>query len=163
MNDQPQVWVDADSCPFKEEIISISKKFHLEITFVSNMVIQSLQGRHGIHTILSDDTFDAVDDLIVHKIKSKDFAVTKDLMLAKRLLEKQVFVCGFQGKAYESNIEEAMAHSQLHTLLRDEQGGFNQTNKKKQKASKHEKSAQFKNSFHNFLDKSLKTRLRDKP
>lgn len=156
MSDFPHVWVDADSCPVKEEIIAISKKFKLDLTFVSNSVIKSLQGRRGIHHLLSSEEFDAVDNLIVEKVQLGDVAITKDLILAKRLLDKGVHVCGFKGLGYNSNINDAMANRNLHAMLRDEQGGLTEMTKNTPKVAKQQQISEFKNNFHNFLSQIMK-------
>lgn len=156
MSDLPHVWVDADSCPVKEEIIAISKRFKLNLTFVSNSEIKSLKGRQGITNLLSGEGFDAVDDLMVDKAQAGDIAVTKDLALAKRLLEKKIHVCGLKGLGYSSNINEAMANKNLHALLLDEQGGFSSSRKPSAQKNKQQQISEFKNNYHNFLSVLLK-------
>ena len=156
MSDLPVVWVDADACPFKEEIISIAKSFKLNINFVSNTPIKSLSGRKGIENLVTTADFDAVDHFMVENANLADFAVTRDLELAKRLLEKKVHVCGFLGKAYDkAQLAEAIGNRNLHTLMREEQGGFSDGAKKGKQVSKQEKISSFKNQFHNFLKKRL--------
>jgi len=149
----PRLWVDADACAYKEELIEIAKRHRLEITFVSNAPIKSIQNRKGIDNLLTNKDFDAVDDQILKSVSSLDLVWTADLGLAKKLLDIGVKVCGSQGKAYSlDGIGEAIAHRNLHMLLREEQGGLNHKEiSKRGKSTKARKMSDFKSEFHNFL------------
>ena len=75
------IWVDADACPVKGEVIHIAKRFQVELTFVSHQVIKSLKERSDLTFIHCESGPDAADDYIVEQSKVGDLVLTMDLLL----------------------------------------------------------------------------------
>jgi uncharacterized protein len=152
----PTVWVDADACPLKEEIIAIVKKFDLNLIFVASVQLKKLHNREGIETVLCEKGTDSADNYIEDHSKPGDIAVTTDLLFAKILLNKKVFVCGFLGSAFNlSNITEALGH-RLAVKAHLDSGHITMPTEKCGNAFDAKGKSKFKNQFHNFLTHALK-------
>ena len=143
------IYVDADACPLKEEIIAVLRRFNLNLIFVANSPLKKLQGREGIEVLQSGDEFDAVDTLILDKAGIGDCVITKDLLFAKKLIAKKCAVFSFQGNPLnEENIGHALSLRELHQEIREH--GRNEAGKGKRKNSREEQS-RFKSALHDYL------------
>jgi uncharacterized protein len=113
------IYVDADSCPVKNESIKVAKRYGLKIYFVSNSKMK-IPKDELIATVVVGDGLDAADDWIVDHINSMDIAVSADVPLASRCLKKGARVLDPNGRVFtEESIGEALAHRDLMTYLRD--------------------------------------------
>lgn len=97
------IWVDADACSIKGEVIHIAKRFDVALIFVSHQIIKALQDRKGLEFILCEAGPDAADDYIVEHCKIGDLVLTMDLLLSRRLLAKKVHVMNFLGAWVDEN------------------------------------------------------------
>lgn len=113
------IYVDADACPVKQEVYRVAKRYHLNVTLVTNSWMRvpaerwlSLEVVHG--------GFDAADDWIVEHVTNGDIVVTADILLANRCIEKEASVLGTTGKLFtEDNISESVATRDLMAELRE--------------------------------------------
>jgi len=113
------IYVDADSCPVKNESIKVAKRYGLKILFVSNSRIK-IPKDVLIETVIVNDGLDAADNWIVERIGNTDIAVSADVPLASRCLKKGARVLDPNGRVFtEESIGEALAHRDLMTYLRD--------------------------------------------
>jgi len=113
------IYVDADSCPVKNESIKVAKRYGLKILFVSNSRIK-IPKDELIETVIVNDGLDAADNWIVERIGNTDIAVSADVPLASRCLKKGARVLDPNGRVFtEESIGEALAHRDLMTYLRD--------------------------------------------
>ncbi|MFP7493607.1 DUF188 domain-containing protein [Terribacillus saccharophilus] len=92
----PIVYVDADSCPVKQEIISTCANHHVQVRFVTT--INHLSSDHDDTWIVLDPMDQAVDWYILNHVKSGDCVVTQDLALATLLTAKAVTVITTRGE-----------------------------------------------------------------
>jgi len=121
------IYVDGDSCPVKEEIMRVSMRYGLEVYMVSNRWMTQIM-RPKIHRILVQAGADAADDWIVEHIEQNDIAITADILLAQRCLERKAYVIKPQGKSFtDDNIGIAVAMRSLSSHLREtgEISGYN--------------------------------------
>lgn len=73
-----------------------------------------------VNHVVAGDSFDAADDWIAEHIGPSDIAVTADILLAKRCLDKGAAVLGPNGKPFtKDNIGSAVAMRELNSQLRD--------------------------------------------
>lgn len=115
---KPSIFVDADACPVKDEIIGVADRHDLDAYLVSNRGFRT-HGRAKTHNILVDDKFDAADDWIADNIGPGDIAVTADIPLASRCLELGGRALGPTGKPFtEHGIGMALAMRDLMSDLR---------------------------------------------
>ena len=85
-----KVWIDADSFPtlLKSFILEYAEKNYLEIIFVANKPIKS--EKQNFKMILAENTKDSADNIIFENITEKDIAITRDILLAERLVQKNI-------------------------------------------------------------------------
>ena len=133
----PDIYVDGDSCPVKEEIIRVSIRYELDVYMVSNSWMVGNMGPK-IHKILVKAGADAADNWIAEHIQKNDIAITADILLAQRCLKSGAYVIGPQGKSFtDDNIGIAVAMRDLSSHLREtgEISGYNPSFTKQDKSS----------------------------
>jgi uncharacterized protein len=154
---EPKVWVDADACPVKEEIIIVARKFNLNVVFVASVLLKKFQNRQKIETVLCEKGTDSADNYLVDHAQKGDLVVTTDLILAKKLLNKNIKVSGFLGIAFNfENISEALGH-RLAVKAHLEEGNVKVQTQKCGNAFNQKGKSKFKNQFHNFIVAALKS------
>lgn len=115
----PEIYVDADACPVKEEVARVADRHGLVVHMVSNQWIR-LPENPAVRRVVVGADFDAADDWIAAAIGPRDIAVTADIPLAARCLKAGARVLGPAGKPFtEDNIGTALAVRDLNTHLRD--------------------------------------------
>lgn len=123
----PRIFVDADACPVKPEILKVAERHGLPVTFVANSGLRPSRDPMVTNVVVSGK-FDAADDWIVDNAGAGDIAVTADVPLAARLVEKGVHVLGPTGRPFTpESIGMALAMRNLNQNLREagEIRGFN--------------------------------------
>ena len=146
-------FVDSDSCPsqVREIIVKASERTKSTTFFVANHKIP-----HGTnaytHDIIVEEGKDKADDYIVEHATGRDIAITRDILLAERLVEKKVAVVNDRGTQYTAeNIRERV--SIRNYMLELAQSGL-----KTEEASTFGKKElyQFANAFDALVTKKLK-------
>lgn len=102
-----KVWIDADSFPtlLKNFILEYAEKNYLEIIFVANKPIKS--DKQNFKMILAENTKDSADNIIFENITEKDIAITRDILLAERLVQKNIKTINDRGTIFsKENIKE---------------------------------------------------------
>jgi len=119
----PQIYVDADACPVKEEIERVATRHGLTVTLVSNGGIRPSRNPLVSCVVVSEGP-DAADDWIAERAAPGDIAITADIPLAARCLEKGARVLKHDGKPFTSaNIGTALGMRELSRHLREMTGG----------------------------------------
>lgn len=114
----PEIFVDADACPVREEVLRVADRHGLVVHLVSNRGFRTA-GRPNVRNVLVPDRLDAADDWIAERIGPGDVAVTGDIPLAARCLEKGARVLDTKGKPFtEHGIGMALAMRELMSDLR---------------------------------------------
>lgn len=114
------VWVDADACPkdIQELLVRSAVKRGIPTIFVANSYLR-LPELPNISFQLVEKGADKADDHIVEKAGKLDVAVTGDIPLAARLVEKNIAVLSTRGEEMTSaNIGERLAMRNLMEELR---------------------------------------------
>lgn len=153
MNSSFAIWVDADSCPVdvRQIIIRFAKRLQLKTYFVANRIIP-MPKSDIFEMIVADSSPDAADNIIVEKIKPDDIAVTRDIPLANRLVEKKITVINDRGTLFTAeNIREKLSLRNFNKALYDN-GLISEKN-----SSFGKKEA---NLFANCLDREIQKKLR---
>ncbi|MCO7126324.1 DUF188 domain-containing protein [Sporolactobacillus shoreicorticis] len=89
------LFVDADACPVKKEIIMIAQSFGLEPIFVASYASYS-PNREG-RWVFVDQRKEAADLYIVNHVSANDIVITQDVGLAGLLTRRRVFVLSIRG------------------------------------------------------------------
>ena len=119
MADDPQIYVDADACPVKEEIRRVAERHGIVVHLVSNRGFRT-SDHPLIRNVLVGDAFDAADNWIVEHLQASDIVVTGDIQLADRCLKAGAQVLGHAGRPFTVNsIGAALAMRELSSQLRD--------------------------------------------
>jgi uncharacterized protein YaiI (UPF0178 family) len=123
----PQIYVDADACPVKEEVTRVAERHGLPVTFVANGGLRPSRDPMVRHVVVPKGA-DAADDWIVEAAAAGDIVVTADVPLAERCVAKDVNVIGPTGRIFDATtIGMARAMRDLSQHLREtgESKGYN--------------------------------------
>lgn len=116
---KPSIFVDADACPVKDEIVRVAERHDLVVTFVANGGLRPSRDPM-IRNVVVPQGADAADDWIVEHARPNDIAVTADVPLAARLVEKNVHTLGPTGRPFAvESIGMAVAMRDLKQHLRE--------------------------------------------
>jgi uncharacterized protein YaiI (UPF0178 family) len=121
------IYVDADACPVKPEILKVAERHALEVTFVANSGLRPSRDPM-IHNVIVSGSFDAADDWIAERAGTGDIVVTADVPLAERCVGAGALVTGPTGRLFDpANIGMARAMRDLGAHLREtgESKGYN--------------------------------------
>ncbi|MBP1846795.1 uncharacterized protein YaiI (UPF0178 family) [Rhizobium petrolearium] len=121
------IYVDADACPVKPEILKVAERHGLEVSFVANSGLRPSRDPM-IHNIIVSGAFDAADDWIAERAGPGDIVITADVPLAGRCVAKGAQVTGPTGRIFDAtNIGMASAMRDLGAHLREtgESKGYN--------------------------------------
>jgi len=114
-----RIFVDADACPVKDEILRVATRHQLPVLMVSNSWMR-LPASPLIERVIVAEGSDAADDWIVERIGAGDICVTQDIPLASRCVKAGARAIGPTGKAYdEGNMGMALAMRDLMKDLRE--------------------------------------------
>jgi uncharacterized protein len=116
---RPAVFVDADACPVKNEVLKVAERHDLVVTFVANGGLRPSRDPMVRNVVVSAG-FDAADDGIVENAAANDIVVTADIPLAARSVEKGCHVIGMTGQPFTpETIGMAVAMRDLKQNLRE--------------------------------------------
>ena len=114
-----EIYVDADACPVKNEVVRVAERHGLVVHMVSNSWMRLTEGPLVKRVVVSEG-FDAADDWIAERAGEGDIVVTSDIPLAARCLKVGVQALGPTGRPFTAdNIGSAVAIRDLMGHLRD--------------------------------------------
>lgn len=114
-----QIYVDADACPVKDEVLRVADRHGVKVTMVANFGLRPSRDPMVVHVMVPHGA-DAADDWIVEHAAAGDIVVTADIPLAGRALEKGAVVLGPTGRAFtRESIGMALAMRELNQHLRE--------------------------------------------
>lgn len=112
----PDIFVDADACPVKEEIYKVSRRYRCAVRVVSNSFIRTPP---DVELVVVDSGPDVADDWIAERLQRGDIVITNDVPLANRALKAGALALGATGKPFtEDSIGSALASRDLGEHLR---------------------------------------------
>lgn len=153
MDAQPIIFVDADACPVKQEVLRVAERHELKVTFVANGGLRPSRDPM-IRNVVVSAGFDAADDWIAENVTPADIVITADVPLAGRCVGKGAHVIGPTGRLFDdANIGMATAMRDLNQHLREsgEIKGYNAAFSPKDRSR-----------FLEALDKTARRALREK-
>ena len=121
------IYVDADACPVKPEVIKVAERHGMRVTFVANTGLRPSRDPM-ISNVIVSGAFDAADDWIAERAGAGDIVVTADVPLAERCVQAGALVTGPAGRVFDDkNIGMARAMRDLGQHLREtgESKGYN--------------------------------------
>ncbi len=146
-----RIFVDADACPVKDEVLKVAARFDLEVFLVSNQWLRMPVGPNVTKQVVPEGA-DAADNWIAENIAPPDVAITSDIPLASRVLKAGAIALGPTGRVFTTdNIGMALAMRDLKAELRETgvDRGFNASFTQKDRS-------QFLNALDRLLVQQLK-------
>lgn len=114
-----EIYVDADACPVKDEVLKVAGRHKWQIHMVSNSWMR-LSDSPLINRVVVPEGPDVADDWIAERIGTGDVCVTQDIPLASRCISAGAEAMSPTGKRHsEDSIGMAVAMRDLHTELRE--------------------------------------------
>jgi uncharacterized protein YaiI (UPF0178 family) len=108
-----RLYVDADACPVKAEIVRVAERHGLNTVMVAH---SGMPGRPHplVEPVLVPQGPDAADDWIAERIGAGDICVTQDIPLAARCLEKGAKALSPAGRVFDrASIGMALAMREI--------------------------------------------------
>ena len=145
------VFVDGDNCDkeARKIILKSCKRNSIDVKIVANRNIPIATENVSFTMIVCDSSKDSADTYIVENSSGDDVAVTKDLILAKRLIDKKIVVLNDMGRIFTAeNIEELLEQRKLSLQMKSlgisNGAGFRSAGKKS--------IGEFSSSFNSLID-----------
>ena len=114
----PQILVDADACPVKDEIYRVAWRHKVPVKVVSNSRLR-VPDHPLIERIVVSDGFDAADDWIAEAATIRSIVITADILLADRALKAGATVLAPTGRPFTAaSIGPAIATRAIMADLR---------------------------------------------
>jgi uncharacterized protein YaiI (UPF0178 family) len=114
-----EIYVDADGCPVKDEVYRVAGRHGLTVCVVANAWLR-LPDDPRVRRVTVTEGFDQVDDWIAERIGPGDIAITADVPLAARCVERGARAITPDGRSFdEASIGSALAERNLMTALRE--------------------------------------------
>lgn len=115
------IYVDADSCPVKDEVYKVAKRYGLDVTLVAASWMRvPAEPWVRLEVVKETGELDVADDWIVERIEAADIVVSEDIILASRCLEKGARALNPRGRVFTpASIGEALATRELMADLRE--------------------------------------------
>ena len=114
-----RLYVDADACPVKEEVMRVAQRHQLPVTFIGNSWMRGFD-HPLVEQVVAAQGLNEADDRIVERIEAGDIVVTADVPLAARCVQKGARGIDPRGKAFDdTSMGMALAMRDLMTDLRD--------------------------------------------
>jgi uncharacterized protein YaiI (UPF0178 family) len=116
-----KLWIDADAAPrdVKEIVFRAASRLELPTVLVANQRLQTPPGNAFVSSVRVQGGPDAADQHIAEAAEAGDVAVTADIPLASRLVEKGVRVIDPRGEEYtRDNVGERLTVRDFMESLR---------------------------------------------
>jgi len=116
-----KIWVDADAAPrdVKDIVARAALRLELPILLVANQRLQTPANNSFVTAVRVEGGPDVADDHIAEHAEPGDLAITADIPLAARLVEKGVKAIDPRGTEYtEENIGERLSVRDFMDQLR---------------------------------------------
>ena len=112
------IYVDADACPVKDEVIRVGERHQTEILFVCDGGLRRPNSQWA-RLVIVEQGADAADNWIAERIGTGDVCITGDIPLADRCIKAGALAIDHRGQAWTpDNIGSALAMRDLMTDLR---------------------------------------------
>lgn len=113
------IYVDADSCPVRDEVYRVARRYSIRVVIVANAFLRTPSGENVELEIRPG--FGGADDWIADQVGAGDIVITEDIPLAARCLAKHSLVLHPKGRAFtENDIGAALAMRGLMDELRQD-------------------------------------------
>ena len=104
------LWLDADSCPLQVRnfITKKANDLSLDVTFVANKQV-TCTNEFPFEMIVCEQVKDSADNYILEKAQTNDLVITKDIVFADKLVEKNISCINDRGTSFtKANIKSLL-------------------------------------------------------
>ncbi|MEQ1612196.1 MAG: YaiI/YqxD family protein [Hyphomicrobiaceae bacterium] len=113
------IYVDADACPVKDEVLRVAERHGWQVFMVSNSFMR-LPAHPLINRVVVEDGPDVADNWIAERAVKGDVVVTSDIPLAHRCVKAGAIIIRSDGKVLDQgSIGMALAMRNLMQDLRE--------------------------------------------
>ena len=142
-----KIYVDADACPVKEEIIKVATRHGLNVLMVCNGGIRPFKN-DLVNLVIVSEGSDEAGKWIFENVSHEDIVITADIPLAAKCIEKNAVVLKHDGNILtKDNIGNTLATRDLMSDLRS----FDPFLKGNNKAYSKSDRSKFLNSLENLI------------
>lgn len=113
MNEKVLMYVDADACPVKKEILDCGARFQVDVIFVASY--KNMMNEPEGQWVYVDAEKEAADLYIINAVKKGDIVITNDIGLAGTLLPKKVYVLSSKGGEYTDDNISMLLDMRYHS------------------------------------------------
>ena len=146
------LFVDADACPVKQEVIRVAERYNIKTFIVSNGGIRPSRNPLVKYVYVADG-LDEADNWIESQCDGNSIVITDDIPLSKKCILLNAIIINFRGKILdEENIGAIEASRNLLTSLRE----ANNPHLSNQKSFSKMDKAAFLQSLDHLIRKQLK-------
>ncbi|MDR0877650.1 MAG: DUF188 domain-containing protein [Treponema sp.] len=124
-----KIFVDADSCPAqaRELVLRTAARTGIQAVFAANRPIPGIAGKNAVMELCPPGE-GAADNRIVELAQKGDLALTRDIPLASRLVEKGIMALDDRGGVYTAeNIKERLSLRNFTVALAENGMGIERT------------------------------------
>ena len=99
------IWVDADSCPLlvRNHTVKTAAQNNIPVSFVANKEVKCDEP-HPFEMIITDNEKDSADNYILEHAQAGDLVITKDIVFADKLIQKEITVINDRGTLFTKEI-----------------------------------------------------------
>ena len=113
------LFVDADACPVKQEVIRVAERYNIETFIVSNGGIRPSRNPLVKYVYVAEG-LDEADNWIESQCNDNSIVISDDIPLSKKCILLNAIVINFRGKILDKeNIGAIEATRNLLTSLRE--------------------------------------------
>lgn len=105
------IWIDADSCPtlVRNHVVKMGNRLNCKVYFVANKDIPCNQDGQ-FQMIICKEEKDSADNYIFDHVAANDLVITRDIVFAQRLIEKNICTINDRGRIFDkNNIKELLS------------------------------------------------------
>jgi uncharacterized protein len=114
-----EIYVDADGCPVKDEVYRVAGRYELAVWVVANAWFR-VPDDPRVRGVTVAEGLDRADDWIAERIRPGDIAITADVPLAARCVQRGARAIAPDGRHFDdSSMGAALADRNLMTALRE--------------------------------------------
>jgi len=97
----PNIYIDADACPVKDEVYRVARRYSMRVVVVANATLYVPSD--ALFELVVRTGFGAADDWIAEQCGPGDIIVTADIPLAARCIAKDARVLDAKGRVLTDN------------------------------------------------------------
>ena len=114
----PEIFIDGDACPVKDEVYRVAQRYGLRVHVVSNAFIH-VPPHPRISRVVVAAGPDVADDWIAERARAGDVVITNDIPLAERVLQSGAAAIAPNGRPFTiDSIGSAIAQRAIMEQIR---------------------------------------------